>query len=243
MLNLGIPVLARLPLSGTEHVIDLGCGTGRLTELLLERLPAGHVIAADLSVNMIQTAHDYLRPRFGSRVSFVRADATALPFAGPVDAVFSTATFHWVRDHDALFAGIHHALRDGGRLVAQCGGGPNIERVHRRCYEIMDDAAFAHFFAGWQEIWLFADAETTKSRLERAGFADVQTWLEYSPVLQPDAAAYREFVANVVCRAHLARLPDARLKNAFMDRLTAMAAGDDPSFELDYWRLNIVAAK
>ena len=73
MVNLGLPVLARLPLAGTERVIDLGCGTGRLTERLLERLPAGYVVAADLSINMLQTAHDYLLPRFGDRVAFFKS--------------------------------------------------------------------------------------------------------------------------------------------------------------------------
>ena len=243
MLNLGIPVLARLPLSGRELVVDLGCGTGRLTELLLERLPHGKVIAADLSANMLRTAHDHLRPRFHDQVSFVRVDASALPFVDSADAVFSTATFHWVRDHDALFAGVHLALRNGGRLVAQCGGGPNIERLHGRCYRIMKAPIFAPFYADWKEVWRFESADATRARLERLGFRDIDTWLESTPIVHPDAGAFREFVANIVCRAHLARLPDDRLRNEFMDRLTAMAAADDPPFELDYWRLNILARK
>ena len=96
--------------------------------------------------------------------------------------------------------------------------------------------AFAAYFAEWREPWNFADAETTARRLSDADFVDIVTSVEPSPVIQPDAAAYREFVANVICRPFLARLPDEKLRDRFMDALTTKAAGDMPAFELDYWR-------
>src|SRR5205807_676504 len=82
-----------------------------------------------------------------------------------LDAVFSTATFHWVTDHPRLFAGIHAALRPGGRLVAQCGGGPNIRRLHDRALRLAAAADYAPHFARWQDPWEYADAPTTARRL------------------------------------------------------------------------------
>jgi trans-aconitate methyltransferase len=239
----GVPVLARLPLNGDEHVLDVGSGTGRLTEKLLERLPRGKVVAVDLSSNMLSVAHEYLRPRFQGQIAFVLADASALPFNGTADAIFSTATFHWVLDHDRLFRSLYAALRPDGRLVAQCGGGRNIERVNARCMTLMRQPGFATYFGNWSGPWNFADAETTARRLREAGFADVQTSVEYTPVLQPDALAYREFVANVVCRHHLARLPDEEQRDRFMTALTELASADETPFELDYWRLNMEGVK
>ncbi|MDH4065556.1 MAG: class I SAM-dependent methyltransferase, partial [Acidobacteriota bacterium] len=122
----GLRVLSRLDLRGDERVIDAGCGSGRLTASLLERLPGGRVLAVDRSWNMLQTARANLRPAFGARVSFVQVALPAMPFVEWADVVFSTATFHWVGDHPALFDGIFTALRPGGRLHAQCGGGPNL---------------------------------------------------------------------------------------------------------------------
>jgi trans-aconitate 2-methyltransferase len=171
------------------------------------------------------------------------ADAAALPVRGQAAAVFSTATFHWVRNHDRLFSSIHAALLPGGRLVAQCGGGPNLRRLHERCRPLMQQPDFAPHYSGWAEPWEFADAETTAERLRAAGFVDIRTSLEAAPVVQPDAAAYREFVANVVCPAHLAELPETALRDRFMNAVTAQAAADTPPFELDYWRLNIEARK
>jgi trans-aconitate 2-methyltransferase len=239
----GLRVLARLPLSGDECVLDVGCGTGRLTEKLLERLPAGRVVAIDLSTNMLQVARAYLAARFAAQVTFLLADAAAVPIAGQADAVFSTATFHWVRDHLALFRSLYGALKPGGRLVAQCGGGPNIQRLHDRCAVLGRQPDFATYFDGWDGPWNYADAETTAQRLAAAGFTDIQTGIEAAPVVQPDAPAYREFVTNVICRNHLARLPDQGLRDRFLDVITDQAAADSPPFEIDYWRLNMEARK
>jgi trans-aconitate 2-methyltransferase len=240
-LDWGLPVLERLPLAGDELVLDVGCGTGRLTARLLERLPHGRVVCIDQSANMLATAREHLAPRFAAQASFACADAAALPFDGIADAIFSTATFHWVLDHDRLFASLYAALTPGGRLVAQCGGGANLHHVHERCEALMREPTFAPHYARWRHPWEFADAETTRRRLEAAGFRDVTTSVHASPVLQPDAAAYREFVEHVICRPHLAHLPNAELRDAFMARLTSEASRDDPPFELDYWRLNIGA--
>jgi trans-aconitate methyltransferase len=242
-LEWGLVVLARLPLTGRELVLDIGCGTGRLTEKLVERLPHGRAIGIDLSSNMLTSAREHLRPRFGTQIQFVFADAARLPFAERADAVFSTATFHWVLDHLTLFRSIHAALRPGGRLVAQCGGGPNLHHVKGMCRVIMQQPVFAAHFAGWREPWEYADAETTAARLAAAGFVDIHTSVEAAPYLQPDAAAYKEFVTNVICRPYLAQLPEPSLRERFIDELTERAAATDPPFELDYSRLNIEANK
>src|SRR5213592_2354456 len=98
--EMAAPVLARLPLDGDETVLDAGCGSGRVTQLLLERLPRGLVIAVDASAAMVETAREAL----GDRVTVLRSDLTDLVLAEPVDAAFSNAVFHWVPDHGALFA-------------------------------------------------------------------------------------------------------------------------------------------
>jgi trans-aconitate 2-methyltransferase len=239
----GSLVLMRLPLSGDELVLDIGCGTGRLTEKLIERLPYGRVVAVDLSANMLATARAYLARRFAPRIAFVHAEATSLPFNGIANAIFSTATFHWVRHHDRLFASLFAALQPGGRLVAQCGGGPNLQRIHERCERLMRLSTFAANFSCWSPPWEFADAATTARRLDRAGFTDISTSVAPAPVLQPDAETYKEFVTHVICRPHLDCLADAMLRERFIDALTADAAADSPPFELDYWRLNIDAIR
>jgi trans-aconitate 2-methyltransferase len=191
---------------------------------------------------MVRAARDYLQPR-GGRIQLLVADAAALPIREQADAVFSTATFHWVLDHPRLFRSLHDALKPGGRLVAQCGGAGNLARLHHRADVLMADSRFASYFTNWSEPWEFADAETTARRLTAAGFEDVQTYIEQSPVVFPDAEAFRTFITNVICRPHLACLPDVAPRDAFIDELTDLAGTDDPPFELDYWRLNMEARR
>ena len=239
----GLSVLEQLPLTGNELVIDLGCGTGRLTEKVLEQLPRGRVIGIDRSANMARAAHQHLASRFASRIDIVIADAVALPIIGAADAVFSTATFHWISSHEALFASVFTALKPGGQLVAQAGGGRNLERVHERCERLMASADFRAYFTQWKEPWTLADAEGTAHRLAGAGFVDVQTSLESSPVSFEDAASFAEFITTVICRPYVAYLTDPDARDAFIGDLTRQAAIDNPPFELDYWRLNIRARK
>jgi SAM-dependent methyltransferase len=241
--NWGGPVLDRLPLAGNETVIDAGCGTGRLTELLLDRLPHGHVIAIDQSQNMLDEAASHLTPAFGDRVSFRHADLQHLELDQVADAIFSTATFHWLPDHDRLFRGLFHALRPGGWLVAQCGGGPNIARIERRAMAILRQPPFARHIGDWIGPWNFADAETTAARLASAGFTDITTNVIAAPVTIPSPAEYAEFLETVVFGTHVGKLPTPDLRHEFIARMTELGAHDDPPFELDYWRLNLQARR
>jgi trans-aconitate 2-methyltransferase len=238
-LSWGEKVLARLPLNGDETVVDAGCGSGRLTALLLDRLPRGQVIAVDRSQNMLRQAADYLQPRYGDQVTFIAADLLDLELASPVDAIFSTATFHWVLDHQRLFHRLHGLLRPGGRLVAQCGGGPNIAAVRARGTAMMRSPDYAPYFVGWHGPWVYADAETTAQRLRAAGFVEIETSLEPAPTRLGSAAEYEEYLATIIFRTHLQRIPDADQRRAFVHAITELAARDDPPFVLDYWRLNL----
>ncbi len=239
----GKKVLERLPLRGDETLLDVGCGTGRLTAELLERLPRGRVIAVDLSSNMLQSARAHLLPRFQGRVTFIQADMQQLPLSGAADGIFSTAAFHWAPDHDRLFAGLLRALVPGGWLEAQCGGGPNLARVREHAKAVMATPEFKQYFADWGPPWEYADAETTAARLRRAGFVEVKTWVEPSPQQFPSAAEFSQYLGTVTFHRHLERLPSEELRERFLEAVATRVAKDDPAFVMDYWRLNMSARK
>lgn len=225
----GASVLERLPLRGDELVLDAGCGSGRVTQQLLERLPSGRVVALDGSAAMLDEARRRLAG-YGGRVEYVLADLTApLPVAPPVDAILSTATFHWVLDHDALFRHLAAVVVPGGRLVAQCGGRGNIASVEAILDELGEKSERVHYFAGPEE---------TEARLVAAGFRDVRCWLEDAPTTFESRAEFETFLATVILRVSLARrAPEQRA--AFV-RLVADRIG---RLELDYVRLNIDAVR
>jgi trans-aconitate methyltransferase len=238
----GKRVAAALDLAGAESVLDAGCGTGRLTALLAERLPRGRVVALDRSMNMTRLASSTLSP-FGEHAAVVLADLVALPFAGAFDVVFSTATFHWVLEHDRLFANLFRALKPGGRLHAQCGGGRNLARLHERAVALAHSPEFAPEFAGWSDPWHYSSAADARVRLVDAGFVDVRTWLEEAPARFADAESFRVFIRTVVLRPFLAPIGDEQRRAAFVDHVVDAASRDDPPYTLDYWRLNIIARR
>jgi len=234
----GKRVLARLELRGDEMVLDAGCGTGRLTAELLQALPDGHVVGIDLSQNMLRSAREHLA-QFSGRFSLVACDLLHLPFKTGFDGIVSTAAFHWVLDHDRLFANLRGVLKAGGWLEAQCGGGPNLARLRSRADALAATPKFAACFAEFQEPWLYQDAENAAATLRRAGFVQVETSVEAAPTVLDDAEHYKEFVRNIILRRHLENLPTEQMRSEFMARLTGQAAKDDPPFLLDYWRLNL----
>src|SRR6266567_117205 len=235
----GKKVLAGLSLRGDEVALDAGCGTGRLTADLVEALPRGRVVGVDLSQNMLSLARQHLAAQFGARVSLVACDLLRLPFEHAFDVIVSTAAFHWVLDHDRLFATLHAALVSGGLLEAQCGGGPNLVTLRNRANALAPTPKFEPYFVGFHEPWLYQDAEAAAATLRRAGFVDVKTSVEPAPTVLENAAQYSEFVRNIIFRRHLEQIPSEDLQAEFIATLTEQAAVDDPPFSLDYWRLNL----
>ena len=224
----GAAVLERLKLRGDETVLDAGAGTGRVSEMVLERLPRGRLIAVDGSRAMAELARERL-PR--DRVTVIHSDLLALELDEPVDAVISTATFHWIFAHDALFARMRAVLAPGGQFVAQCGGRGNIDRVRAVADEVSARPAFAEHLAGMPAVWHYASAEQTRERLEQAGFAVSACWIAAAATTPPHP---REFLKTVILAPQLERLPPA-LHERFLDE-TLVELGDP--VVLDYQRLN-----
>jgi trans-aconitate methyltransferase len=234
----GLRVAERLAPGAGERILDIGCGTGRLTSHVARRVKNLFVVGLDRSTAMLREATRHAEEAVG----FVQSDAAALPFSETFDAVFSTATFHWVPDHDRLFREIHGVLRPGGRLVSQAGGGANLATLRTRSNALQQEAAFADHFRGWVEPWTYAGVTETCTRLAAAGFESIDVWLEAAPTTFADEHSYRDFISCVCLRRQLDLLPAAK-HAAYLRELSALAAADDPPFTLDYWRLNIDARK
>lgn len=237
-LKWGLEVLADLKLSGDETVVDAGCGTGRLTAHLFERLPRGKVIALDVSEAMLEKARVELR-RFGSRAECHLADLGALNLKPDADVVFSNATFHWVHDHGALFAGCADMLKPGGRLHAQYGGLGNLKGFIALTRQISEAAPYAEFLAGFDYPAHFADPADELKHLAAAGFVGARAWLKDAPTPFKTADDFRTFAGAVVLRHALAALPE-ELQQRFLYDVTARAA---PAYSLDYVRLEVRATR
>jgi trans-aconitate 2-methyltransferase len=227
---LGLEVLDRLELRGEERVLDAGCGSGRITAALIERLPRGRVIAVDQSPSMVRAA----RGRLGEGADVRVADLLELELEEPVDAILSTATFHWISDHPRLFARLRAALRPGGRLLAQCGGEGNISVLRATAEAVRERHPYAEHFSDWRGPWNYAAPELTRERLLDAGFQSAEAWLVPAPRTPEEP---RAFLSEIVLGPHVQQLP-AALRDRYMDDVLGELG--EPVV-VDYVRLNIDA--
>jgi trans-aconitate 2-methyltransferase len=226
----GMEVLERLELNGDESTIDAGCGSGKVTEKLLDHLPDGALLAVDGSEAMVTKAKE----RLGESARYLVADLSELQVDDPVDLIFSTATFHWIADHEHLFECLHAALKPGGRLVAQCGGQGNVAEHAEAIAKVAGRPEFAAHLEQMTGMWNFAAPDETEKRLRAAGFTEARCWLQPKPVTP---ARPLEFTSTVTLGPLLAQLPED-LRRPFAE---AILEESEKPLTLDYVRLNIEA--
>lgn len=232
---MALPVLGRLRLRGDETVVDAGCGSGRVTQALLERLPGGRAIAVDASAEMLAAA----RERLGDdpRVTYLEADLTRLELDEPADAILSTATFHWIADQAALYRALHGALRPGGQLAAQCGGEGNIADVRGAVAAVLAADPELGERLGDFDPWRFPAPEATLGHLRAAGFAQASAELQDWAV--ETGGDGRQWLRTINLGAHVERIGDDALADRFIAAVHEQLGGDP--LTLRYVRLNVDA--
>ena len=190
----GQRVLDRMRLTGTERVLDAGCGTGRDAAAALERWPGIDLVCLDASVRMIDAAKE----RLGERASYVVADLTEPLPIEPVDAVMSVAAFHWVTDHPLLFRNLAVSVTPGGRLTSDCGGQGQVA--------ILDQALITVTGKPKQYI-RFAGVDDTEAALRAGGWQVESVRLRPDPLRLDDPDLLETYLATVMLGAYLDKMP------------------------------------
>jgi trans-aconitate methyltransferase len=227
--TLGAPVLEMLAPSPGERILDLGCGDGMLTEKIVAA--GATVIAVDAGLDMVAAA----RARgIDARVM----DGQKLTFTGEFDAIFSNAALHWMRDQEAVLAGVRRALKPGGRLVAEMGGHNNTAAIIVALSAVL---ARRGLDAHRLNPWYFPSAEAYRKKLERAHFTVEEIGVVPRPTtLQTGIEAWLDTFAE----DFLGPLPDrSRAGAEVADLLRPVLMDETGTWIADYVRLRFRAIR
>jgi trans-aconitate methyltransferase len=225
-------LIAQLKLRGDEHILDVGCGDGKVTAEIARAVPRGSVAGIDASPEMIEFSSRTFPPRQFPNLAFQVMDARRIHFAREFDIVFSSSTLHWVDDHRAFLRGAACVLKPGGRLLVSCGGKGNAQDVFLALRPEMRMKRWRSFFRKLPTPYFFHVPDDYKKWLPRFGFETRQvrlapkeavyngceafaawfrtTWLPYTQRVPEEMR--EEFTAAVTDRYVAKHPPDAENK-------------------------------
>jgi len=165
-----LELIEKLPLRGDETLLDIGCGDGKITAVLAERLPRGRAVGIDASAAMVTLAQERFPTTETPNLSFRAMDATVLDLPERFDAVFSNATLHWIADHRAVLRGLSRCLNPSARILFQMGGRGNTLGIEAAFRSRMEDPRWQEYFIGFQKPHHYYGPEEYQQWLPEAGF-------------------------------------------------------------------------
>src|SRR5262245_38005937 len=161
--------LSRLTLSGTERVLDVGCGDGKITAAIAARVPRGSVLGVDPSHDMITFASGRFGPPAHPNLRFDVADARRLPYRDEFDLVVSFNALHWVPEQDAALASIGAALKPGGRALLRMVPQGRRESLEDVIEEVRQRPRWSGGFVGFRRPYVHLTPDEYGVLAERAG--------------------------------------------------------------------------
>lgn len=163
-------LIARLNLRGKEHILDVGCGDGKVTAEIARAVPRGIAIGIDASPQMIAFAKRTFPAKQFPNLAFQVMDARKIKFDRRFDLVFSNAALHWVDDHQAILRRTASVLKSGGRLIVSCGGKGNAQDVFVALRPELRLKRWSKYFRKMPKPYFFYAPEDYEKWLPKFGF-------------------------------------------------------------------------
>ena len=157
---------AKLDIAADDHILDIGCGDGKITVGLAGRAPEGKTVGIDSSESMIAYAREH---RTAPNVTYKVMDARKILLPDKFSIIFSNAALHWVDDHPAVLRGIKQHLTTKGKALLQMGGKGNTREIRAAIDEVRLGPSYAKYFKDFGYPYNFFDIPDYEKWLKSAG--------------------------------------------------------------------------
>ncbi len=210
-------LIAKLDLQGSESVLDIGCGDGKITYRLAEAVKNGNVLGIDQSEEMIRIAIEQFPPARYPNLSFLRMNATDIRLSQKFDVAFSNATLHWVKDQVAVLRGVRKCLKSGGKILFQMGGCGNAADVFVAIQEMLQHKRWVSYYEGFIPPYHFYGPDEYEGWLLETGFRPVRVDLLPKDMQHHGAERFKGWL-RTTWFPYTDRLP-VELRDAFLSEL------------------------
>ena len=240
----GLRLIQELNVGGTEEILDLGCGDGRLTAHLAELVPRGRVVGIDASAGMITAARE--QQTKASNLAFLLGDITELDFDREFDIVFSNATLHWVKDHKPLLWRLYRSLKAGGVLRVNFAADGNCLTFFKVIRQAMEQPSFAQYFSRFDWPWYMPTLDEYCTLLHQIPFAEAHVWGENADRYFPDQESLIKWIDQPSLVPFLQSVADdakEQFRSWVIAHMIAETQQDDGSCFETFRRVNVFAKK
>ena len=238
----GAKLIHELSIVGTERILDLGCGDGALTAQLAALAPRGSVLGIDASRGMIDAAQAHV----ADNLSFALHDINDLNFENEFDIVFSNATLHWIKNHDALLRNVHRALRRGGILKFDFAGDGNCANFFSVVKDAIKLPQFARYFSTFEWPWYMPSVEEYERLVQRIPFTESHVRGENADRFFADQETMIKWIDQPSLVPFMKLVPDERkedFRRFVIERMVEKACQPDGRCFETFRRINVVAKK
>lgn len=215
----GRELIALADVRAGDEILDLGCGTGKLTAELARLAARGTVVGIDPSEEMLDKAKE--ASAGVKNVRYVRAPAQAMNFTGAFDLVFSNSAMQWIKEQEDVVRRIHRSLKPGGRIAVQAPARNFCLEFSTYTAEAIARLGMERYYTSWTSPWRFPGKEEFETILSDAGFGSLKVFYRDYRLQFPDTSAVLAWWASAGLRPYLEPLPDddqLRFKAAFAEQ-------------------------